>query len=271
VDAASAEAILESYNRTGRAEEFLPQEVVASLLELYGIPTPPIELARSPEQAAKIARRLGLPAALKLASPDIPHKSDVNGVILDVKDEGDIKAGFKQILENARRARPEAEILGVHVQPMIKAGQEVIVGAVQDPQFGALVMFGSGGVAVEGLKDIAFSLAPMTMEEAAHMLESTWAGRKLSGFRGSQAADREAVLDVIQRLAQLAADLPRVAEIEINPLVVLPEAVYALDVRARLSAPSTARAAGQSQSKAGRRRKPCPRQLRSRKPQRRPK
>jgi acetyltransferase len=247
VEASRAEAILGSYNRTGRTEEFLPLEIVASLLELYGIPTPPAKLARSPEQAVNIARGLDGAVALKLASPDIPHKSDVDGVILDVKNEGDIRAGFKQILENARRAHPEAEILGVHVQPMVAAGLEVIVGAVQDPQFGTLIMFGSGGVEVEGLKDIAFSLAPMTVEEAEHMLESTWAGRKLSGFRGSQGTKREAVLEVIQRLAQLAADLPSMAEIEINPLVVMPEAVYALDVRARLSDLSTVRALGQNQ------------------------
>jgi acetyltransferase len=109
----------------------------------------------------------------------------------------------------------------------------VIVGVVQDPQFGALVMFGSGGTEVEGLKDIAFGLAPLTEIEAEYMLEKTWAGRKLKGFRNLPAADRDAVLDVLLRLAQLGHDFPQLKEIEINPLRVLPDhqGAVAVDVR----------------------------------------
>ena len=120
------------------------------------------------------------------------------------------------------------------MQRMLPEGQEVIVGAVRDPHFGPLVMFGSGGVEVEGLKDVAFALAPCTREEAEHLLESTWAGRKLRGFRNILPADREAVLKVVLRVAQLAADFPEIAEVEINPLRVLAEGegAYALDGRA---------------------------------------
>jgi acetyltransferase len=113
----------------------------------------------------------------------------------------------------------------------------VIVGTIQDAQFGPLVMFGSGGVEVEGLKDVAFALAPLTRPEAEYLLESTWAGRKLAGFRNLPAADRKALLQVLYRLAQLAADFPQLAEIEINPLRVLPtgEGALAVDVRLRLA------------------------------------
>ena len=161
--------------------------------------------------------------ALKVASPDIPHKSDVNGVLLNLPDEQAVGQGYEQIIANARQARPQAEILGVHVQRMLPAGQDVILGALQDAQFGPLVMFGSGGVEVEGLKDVAFALAPLTNADADYLLQSTWAGRKLDGFRNLPPADREAVREALFRLGQLAADFPRLAEIEINPLRVLPQ------------------------------------------------
>jgi acetyltransferase len=117
---------------------------------------------------------------------------------------------------------------------MIPQGQEVIVGAVQDAQFGPLVMFGSGGIEVEGLKDVAFALAPITEEEVGYLLDSTWGGRKLNGYRNIPPADQASVKETIYRLAQLAADLPQIQEIEINPLRVLEGGAYALDVRARL-------------------------------------
>jgi acetyltransferase len=215
---------------------FLPQEALNHILSAYGIRPLAMDLASSADEAVELARRAGFPVALKLASPDISHKSDVGGVLLNLRTAEAVVEGFHKIVENARQARPEAEILGVHVQRMVLSGQEVIVGAVQDPQFGPLAMFGSGGVEVEGLKDVAFALAPLTREEAEHMFESTWAGRKLRGYRHMPPADREAVVDVLTRLAQLAADFPELAEIEINPLRVLPEGqrAFAVDVRARV-------------------------------------
>ena len=213
---------------------FLSLEGIQLVLEAYGIPTLPVMLAQSSEEAVSLANKLGYPVALKVASPDIPHKSDVGGVLLDVHDAQEIAEGFITVTHNSRNARPEAQIIGVHVQRMLPDGQEVIVGAVQDPHFGPLVMFGSGGVEVEGLKDVAFALAPCTREEAEHLLESTWAGRKLRGYRHMPPADREAVLQVVLRVAQLAADFPEIAEFEINPLRVLPksEGAFALDARA---------------------------------------
>jgi acetyltransferase len=223
---------------------FLPQEVTNRLLQAYGIAPLPMALASTAEQALELASKAGFPVALKVASPDIPHKSDVGGVLLNLRDEDAVVKGFHTVTENAQKARPQATILGVHVQRMVLRGQEVIIGAVQDPQFGPLVMFGSGGVEVEGLNDVAFALAPVTKEEAEHLLESTWAGRRLRGFRHMPPADRTAVIEILTRLAQLAADFsstgshsgPQLAEIEINPLRVLPEGhgAFAVDVRARV-------------------------------------
>ena len=215
---------------------FLLQEIANLLITAYGIRPLPMALARDADQAVALAQQAGFPVALKVASPDIPHKSDVDGVLLNLRDESAVAEGFHTVTQNARTARPQAEILGTHVQRMVLRGQEVIIGAVQDPQFGPLVMFGSGGVEVEGLRDVAFALAPVTREEAEHMLESTWAGRRLRGYRHMPPADRAAVIDALTRLAQLAADFPQLAEIEINPLRVRPEGqgVFAVDVRARI-------------------------------------
>jgi acetyltransferase len=158
----------------------------------------------------------------------------VGGVLLDLGDAEAVAQGFISITHNSRSFRPGAHIEGVHVQRMLPEGQEVIVGVVQDPHFGPLVMFGSGGIEVEGLKDVAFALAPCTREEAEFLLESTWAGRKLRGYRRISPADREAVLSVVLRLAQLAADFPEIEEIEINPLRALSEGegAFAIDARA---------------------------------------
>ena len=144
---------------------------------------------------------------------------------------------FLRSSPNTQAAFPQSEIQGVYVQRMLPAGQEVILGAIQDAQFGPMVMFGSGGVEVEGLKDVAFSLAPLTIQDAEWMLENTWAGRKLHGFRNLPPADRQAVLEALILLGQLSADFPQLAEIEINPLRVFSDSqgTAALDVRMRLS------------------------------------
>ncbi len=178
------------------AGAFLPQEVVNGLLRAYGIPTAEPRLAASAAEAAALAGQAGYPVALKVASADIAHKSDVGGVLLDLADAAAVQAGFERVTANARAARPEAHIDGVFVQRMLPPGQEVIAGVVRDPQFGPLVMFGSGGVEVEGLKDVAFGLAPLTPSELDHMLADTWAGRKLAGFRSLPPADRGAVRDI---------------------------------------------------------------------------
>ncbi len=217
---------------------FLDAASAGQVARAYGVPVPEEILARTADQAAAAAGKLGFPVALKIASPDIPHKSDVGGVTLDVQDAAGVQQAFERMLAQVRAARPQAKIQGVSVQPMLPPGQEVIVGVVRDDQFGPLVMFGSGGVEVEGLKDVAFALAPLTPLEAEALLDATWAGRRMLGFRNIPAGDRAAALDTVIRLAQLAEDLPEIAEIEVNPLRVLPGkgGALALDVRLKVSA-----------------------------------
>ncbi|MBE2201447.1 MAG: acetate--CoA ligase family protein [Anaerolinea sp.] len=216
---------------------FLPQEVVNEMLAAYGLVTPRIGLATTAVAAAQLADEMGYPVALKVASPDISHKSDVGGVRLNLLNADQVQGAFMEMMEKVGTAVPDAHIAGIHVQRMIPQGQEVIIGAVQDPQFGPMVMFGSGGVEVEGLKDVTFALAPLTRTEAEGMLGRTWAGRKLQGFRNIPAADQEAVIDAILRLGQLAADFPQVQEVEINPLRVMEvgQGAFAVDARAKIT------------------------------------
>ena len=216
---------------------FLNEQDGFELVRAYGIPTMHPRLAQTADQAVKIAGEIGYPLAMKVSSPQITHKSDVGGILLNLHNPDEVRAGYKTIVENTRKNLPGAQISGVLLQAMLVSGQEVIIGAIQDKQFGTLVMFGSGGTEVEEMKDVRFDLAPISATEADHMIAATWAGKKLGGFRGLPPADRAAVVDALLRLARLAADFPRLAEIEINPLRVLEpgKGVYAVDIRVRIA------------------------------------
>lgn len=210
--------------------------VIAQIMEAYGIPVAKMTLAKDEEESAALAAEIGMPVVLKIASPDISHKTDVGGVLLNLADEKSVRGGYQTITNQAKAALPDAQITGVYVQEMVPLGQEVILGVVQDPQFGPVMMFGSGGTEVEGLKDISFSLAPPTEIEIDTMLRKTWAGRKLAGYRNIPPADIVALREVMVRLGQLANDFPQFAEIEINPLRIFPDGkgAAAVDVRIRL-------------------------------------
>jgi acetyltransferase len=232
IDSAVVDIILENY----QSADQVSQEHAYEIITAYGIPCKPPRLAKTPQQAVTIAQQIGFPVAMKIASPEVSHKSDYGGVLLNLENDEQVAAAYARIIDNYRKAWPEAEITDIHLQQMVPAGQDVIIGAIQDPQFGALVMFGSGGTEVEGLKDVQFALAPLTRREAVRMLENTWAGSKLIGYRDLVPADREAVIDALLRLAQLASEQPQIAEIEINPLRAMNrgEGAYAIDVRLRL-------------------------------------
>ncbi len=215
--------------------KWLDVELVERLMNIYEIPISPIKLAQNPRSAAKLGEELGFPVVMKIASPDIPHKSDVGGILLNIGSAEEVAQGFEMLMARVQAKSPCAKLEGVLIQRMIPQGQEVIVGAVRDPQFGALMMFGSGGVEVEGLKDVAFALAPLSSREVEKMLSKTWAGKKMDGYRNIPAVDRAAVVDTLCRLSQLVYDLPEIAEIEINPLTVLKNGVVAVDVRVKMS------------------------------------
>ena len=218
------------------ANGFVGNPLATQSLSEYRIYGPCEALATSADEAVAWAEKIGYPIVLKVASPDITHKSDVGGVALDLADAESVRHAFHRLIESATRARPNARIDGATLQQMVLEGQEVIIGAVRDEQFGPLMMFGAGGIDVEGMRDVAFGLAPLSREEAEAMVEATFAGRRLRGYRNVPPADREAAIHALLRLAQFAHDLPHVQEVEINPLRVQPQGqgAVAVDVRMRM-------------------------------------
>jgi acetyltransferase len=214
---------------------WLSPQLIDDLLVLYGIPRPAAALAQTAAQAADMAAAMGFPVALKIISPDILHKSDAGLISLNLANAERVAQAFDEMMSRAGNIFPEAQIRGGQVQRMVSGGQEVIAGVSRDPQFGPLLMFGSGGVEVEGLQDVAFELPPLSQSAAQRLLQETWAGEKLAGFRHLPAVDEAAVVDILIRLGQMAVDLPQLAEIEINPLLVLATGATAVDVRARLA------------------------------------
>jgi acetyl coenzyme A synthetase (ADP forming)-like protein len=224
---------IDSILNTSRNDPFDPTHAFR-LMDAIDIPTAPIRHARTEEESARLAGEVGFPLVAKIASPDILHKSDIGGVLLEIDSVEAAARAFHTLTERAQERRPGARIEGVTLQHQVPTGQEVILGAVRDPQFGTLMMFGAGGVDVEARKDVAFAIAPLTEREAARMIARTFAGRKLDGFRNIVAVDRAAVVDALVRLSLLADEYQEITEIEINPLSVSAVGAIALDVRIKL-------------------------------------
>jgi acetyltransferase len=193
------------------------------ILEAYGIATPKTGLARSPDEAVHLAEEIGFPVAVKIASPDILHKTDVGGVQLNVVRAADVRKAYEQMIYRAGQYVPNAEIWGCQVQEMIIGGKEVIVGMHRDPVFGPLMMFGLGGIYVEALRDVAFRVAPFDRREAREMISEIRASSVFRGVRGGGASDLEALAEALLRLSQLAVDFPEILEFDINPVTVFEE------------------------------------------------
>jgi len=207
------------------------------ILEACGIKGPRTALARTPEEAVAIAEEIGYPVVMKIASPDIIHKTDIGGVKLNIQSPSEVRDTFDLLVYRATRYMPDATIWGCQVQQMVRGGKEVIVGMSRDPQFGPLIMFGLGGIYVEILKDVSFRIAPLSREEAEEMVNEVKSIQLLKGARGERPSDVKAVVDVILRVARLVTDFPEIVEMDINPLMVLEEGkgAMAVDMRITLS------------------------------------
>lgn len=214
---------------------WLPAGAVDALLQAYGITIPQSGIATNNTQAADIAEQIGFPVVLKLLLKDVSHKTDIGGIVLDIQNQDELKQAYAELMTKAEEHVDDpADIEGVLVQQMVDDGIELITGVVRDPQFGPLVMAGVGGTLVELMGDVAFELAPLNQQQANYLLDQTAAGTLLAGYRNSGPTDREATIDTIQLLAQIALDLPQVSEIEINPLIVRPTGLGAVAVDARI-------------------------------------
>ncbi|MFP4218775.1 MAG: acetate--CoA ligase family protein [Salinarchaeum sp.] len=232
VDQERAQRILRMATENG--ERHLSVEAM-DLLDACGIPIPDGGLAERAAEAEAIARELGGSVVMKIVSPDILHKSDIGGVEVGVAPDA-VAETYQQLVDRATNHNPDATVLGVQVEEMIapEDATETLVGARRDPQFGPLVTFGLGGIFVQVFEDAAFRVAPLSEREARAMTAEIQAAPMLRGARGRAPADLDAVVETLQRVSQLVTDFPAIKELDINPLVVGPKGVYAVDLRARV-------------------------------------
>ena len=205
-----------------------------TVLESYGFNVPKSRLAKTPEEAIEIAEEIGYPVVMKIASPDILHKTDVGGVRLDLRSPNDVRDSFDLMVYRAERYVPGAQIWGCQVQQMVSGGREILLGMSRDPQFGPLVAFGLGGIYVEALKDVSFRVAPFSRREADEMIREIRSYPLLEGVRGEQPADHEAMVDALLRISQLVTDFPEIVELDVNPLMVFEQGRGAMAIDMRL-------------------------------------
>ena len=201
------------------------------LLSEAGINTNATELATSRDEAVRLAQQIGHPVALKIASPDVVHKSDAGGVVVGVSGDDAVAAAYDGILAAIGEAQPGARVDGVSVQAMAEPGVEVIIGVSRDPQFGPLLMFGLGGVLVEVLGDVAFRVAPLTERDAAEMVREIKGYPILEGHRGGPPADVAAIERALLDLSRFADERPDVSEIDLNPIIAHTRGLTAVDAR----------------------------------------
>ena len=201
----------------------LHQHRANRLLTCYGLPILTHAMAVSEDDLTAACQKAGFPLAMKVVSPQIAHKTDAGGVKLNIADLDQARAAFREIMAGARRFDPQAEVEGVYLERMAAPGTEIIIGAVRDPKFGPLVMFGLGGTLVEVLGDVTFRLAPMWEASAENMIRGVKAYKVLEGFRGRPPADLEAIKDCILRVSQMMDENPEIAEMDLNPLIAHPK------------------------------------------------
>ena len=235
VDRERVADIFEQVRADGRLQ--IGDAEARAILEAYRIPIPASKLCKTSDEAVAFAEGIGYPVVMKIASPDILHKTDIGGVRLNIEGPDDVRDSFDLLTFRALRYMPEAEIWGCLVQQQVRGGREVITGMNRDPQFGPLVMFGLGGIYVEVLKDVAFRLAPFSRREAEEMMREIRSFNLLRGVRGQPPSDLPAVTDTLLKLSQLVTDFPEIVEMDINPLMVFEEGrgVMAVDMRLVLS------------------------------------
>ncbi len=235
VNRRKVEQIIGRALRRGQTE--IPETDASDILEAYGFVTPRGQVATSAEQAANLADQIGYPVVLKIWSPDILHKTEVDGVKAGLAGRQEVMDAFDLMMYRIPKKRPEADILGCLVQETVSGGTEVYLGMQRDPRFGPLMMFGMGGIMVELLKDVAFHLAPLTAEEAREMLASTRTYQLLGGGEKGERprVDLDALAEGLQRLSQLVTEFPQIQEMDINPYVVGPEGTKPVAVDARIT------------------------------------
>jgi len=206
-----------------------------SILKAYGFNVTPGRLVCDTEEAVAFAEKIGFPIAMKIASPDVIHKSDMGGVKLNLSSPDAVRDAFDLMMLRIQKQLPMANIHGAYIERMAPPGREVILGMTRDPQFGPMLMFGLGGIFVEVMKDVTFHIAPITEDEAMQMLEQTKSFALLKGARGQASVDLKAIANSLQRISQLVTDFPQISELDINPFIVGPVGSESIAADARIT------------------------------------
>jgi acetyl-CoA synthetase (ADP-forming) len=209
------------------------------LLRQYNIPVPDFALVQDVNEALKVAKDIGYPVVIKVVSPDIIHKSDVGGVILNISNDDELRVACEKIRSNVKEKAPYARISGFLIQRMVPTGLETIIGATRDPIFGHVIVFGLGGILVEVLRDVSFRIVPVTEEDARAMIREIRGYRLFNGYRNMPARDEEAVVYIITKFSELLTENPNIVEADLNPVIVLErgKGAYVADARFIIGTP----------------------------------
>ena len=214
-------SIFDQVKKEGRS--ILTEFESKRILKQAGIPVVETKLAKTQKEAVSLSQKMGFPVALKIASPDVIHKSDSGGVKLSLNNVAEVKKAYDGILKKVRKQYPDAVIHGVSVQKMVRPGTEVIVGTSKDPQFGPVIMFGLGGIFVELLKDVSFRVIPVEQRDAQEMIEEIKGYPLLQGYRGKEPANIAALVEIILKISKLIEENPQIKELETEPYICLPK------------------------------------------------
>ncbi len=211
--------------------KFLLEPEAKTVCKDYGIPVTKLKIAKTAEQAVKYSEEIGYPTVFKILSPDVIHKFDVGGVILNIKNQMEAKNAFNKIIENIKKHNKKARIYGVLVQEMAPSSIEVIVGSIKDSQFGPTLMFGFGGTYVELMKDVSFRIAPIDEYDAKEMISEVKAYPILTGYRGQPPADIDALIKILLKVSNLVMDHQEIKELDLNPVMIYEKGVKIVDAR----------------------------------------
>jgi acetyl-CoA synthetase (ADP-forming) len=247
-----ADRIIKEAEKQQRSALLEPE--AKTICRAYGLPLLPFEVATNKKQAVDFAEKLGYPVVLKIVSPDIMHKTEAGGVLLDLNSTTEVEEGYERLLSNAKMFKRDARIVGVLIQHMAAKGLEVIVGGLRDSQFGAVVMFGLGGIFTEVLEDVTFGITPVSNWDAREMIRCVRANRILTGFRGQPPVDEGVIATIICGVSTMMDENPSIGQLDLNPVMVGEHECSIVDARivlveepSRQPITSESRSAGQKQ------------------------
>lgn len=225
-------AFLEIYSKAlNEGRNWLLEPEAKEVCRMYGLPVTRLGVATNEDELLKLSKEIGYPVVLKILSPNVLHKSDVGGVLIGLKNDEEVLNGYRQIINNVRKNKPDAIISGVVVQEMVPPSTEVIIGVTKDPQFGHAIMFGLGGIFVELFKDVSFRIIPITRKDAEEMITEIKGYTLLKGYRGRPPADINSIINALLTVSQIIEENHEISEMDLNPILVYENGIKVVDAR----------------------------------------